>query len=158
MYIGKNNTSTNKYNKVFSFQSICIRFQLSLFFWPNYVPTFVVKFKHTFTTCLHDRIISLGGGGVCVHKTCLTPATFFIEVPVLSQERKWVCTCVSGVSILSLSTTLIFDFGNVLSVWYFYVFIYSLYIGTIGVIIHYLERMTQILRDVLPCVTFIISK
>jgi F0F1-type ATP synthase assembly protein I len=101
MYIGKNNTSTNKYNKVFSFQSTCIRLQLSLFFWPNYVPTFVVKFKHTFTTCLHDRIISLRGGEVCVHKTSLTPATFYWSVCTKPGQKVSMYLCVSGIDFVS---------------------------------------------------------
>jgi hypothetical protein len=101
MYIGKNNTSTNKYNKVFSFQSTCIRFQLSLFFWPNYVPTFVAKFKHTFTTCLHDRIISLRGGEVCVHKTSLTPATFHWSACTKPGQKVSMYLCVRGIDFVS---------------------------------------------------------
>ena len=51
--------------------------------------------------------------------TSLTPPPF-IEVPVPSQESEMPCTCVLGASILSLSTVIIFDFGIVPMVWYFF--------------------------------------
>jgi len=42
-----------------------------------------------------------------------------IEVPVPRQESKRSCICVLGVSILSFSTILIFDFEIVPTVLYF---------------------------------------
>ena len=59
---------------------------------------------------------------VWAHKTILT-LPLFIEVPVPSQEIEWSWNCVLEVSILPLSTILIFDFGNVLTVWYIWFFI-----------------------------------
>ena len=44
---------------------------------------------------------------------------FFIEVPVASQESEHSCICVFGLSILSLSTIFLSDFGIVPTVWYF---------------------------------------
>ena len=46
-----------------------------------------------------------------------------VKVTVPNQEIERSCICVLGVSLLSLSTILILDFGNVLTVWYFFVFI-----------------------------------
>ena len=57
-----------------------------------------------------------------LHKTNLT-LSLFIEVPVPSQESERSCICVSGVSILPLSTTLVLDFGAVPIVCYFWFFI-----------------------------------
>jgi len=57
---------------------------------------------------LQDRIISLRGD-VWVHKTSLTPP-FVLEVPVPRQESEKSCLCVLGISMLPLSTILIFDF------------------------------------------------
>jgi hypothetical protein len=53
---------------------------------------------------LHDLIILLRGGRVSVHKTSLIPP-LFIEMPVPNQEseQSWLCMCVLGVSIVSLS-------------------------------------------------------
>ena len=65
-------------------------------------------------------------------KVRLTPQ-LFIEVPVPSQEGQRSCICVLGVrghvfvlvvSILPLSTILIFDFGIVLTVIFFFSFYY----------------------------------
>jgi hypothetical protein len=67
---------------------------------------FTQMWKH-----VHDHIISLRGG-VWAHKTSLSPP-LFIEVPVQSQESKQLCICVFGISILPLSTILIFYFGIV---------------------------------------------
>ena len=53
---------------------------------------------------MHDLNISLRGE-VCAHNTCLTPPLFF-----KCQESERVCICVLVVSILPLSTILIFDF------------------------------------------------
>ena len=50
--------------------------------------------------------------------TSLTPP-LVIEVPVPSQENKQPCICMLGVSIVPLSTILIFDIGIVPTVWYF---------------------------------------
>ena len=127
----KNNTSTNKYSKVFSFQSTCIRFQLNTFFWPNYVPTFVVKFKPTFIICLHDRITSLSEGGVCVHKTSLTPATFYWSACTKPGQKVSMYLCVRGIHFVSF-----YDFD----IWFWkcsvsVVFFFPLYTGTISVMI-----------------------
>ena len=74
---------------------------------------------------LHDRIISLRGeiwtGEVWAHKTNLT-LPHFIEVPVL-QESQRSYICVPRLSVLVLSTILIFDFGIVPIVWYFLFFV-----------------------------------
>jgi len=52
------------------------------------------------------------------NKSSLTPP-LFIEVPVPSQENDGrPCICVLGVTIWSLSTILIFDFGIVSTMWY----------------------------------------
>ena len=45
-------------------------------------------------------------------ETSITPP-LFIEVPVPSKESERPYICVLGVSILPISTILIFDFGNV---------------------------------------------
>ena len=43
-------------------------------------------------------------------------------MPVPSQESEWSCTCLLRVLIVPLSTILIYDFGIVPTVWYFFVF------------------------------------
>ena len=45
----------------------------------------------------------------------------FIEVPAPGQESERSCICVLEVSILSLSTNFLWDFGNVRSVWYLFI-------------------------------------
>ena len=60
-------------------------------------------------------------GTVWIYKTNLTTPRF-IEVPVPSHESEQSCNCVFGVSILPSSTTLIFDFVNAPTVWYFLLF------------------------------------
>ena len=60
-----------------------------------------------------DSCISNGNTHINVKKTSLTPP-FFIEVPVPRQESERSCICVFEISILSLSTTLIFEFWNCL--------------------------------------------
>jgi len=57
---------------------------------------------------------------VWVHKTSLTPPPF-IEVSV-PRESERSCICVLGVSILPLSTILIFGFGIVPTLRYFWFF------------------------------------
>ena len=54
-----------------------------------------------------------------VHK----PRPLFIEVPVLSEKSEQPCICVFGVSILPFPMLLILDFGTVLIVWHFFIFI-----------------------------------
>ena len=61
----------------------------------------------------HDHIISLRGT-VWANKTGLTPSLFLFLLKCLCQGRKGV-----GVSIVPLSTILIFDFGIIPTVWYF---------------------------------------
>jgi hypothetical protein len=61
----------------------------------------------------HDHIISLRGT-VWTNKTGLTPSLFLFLLKCLCQGRKGV-----GVSIVPLSTILIFDFGIIPTVWYF---------------------------------------
>ena len=61
-----------------------------------------------------------------VHRFSLTPLPYF-EVPVSSQENERPCICVLEISILLLSTILIFDFGIVPTVWYFWFFIIILF-------------------------------
>jgi hypothetical protein len=64
-------------------------------------------------------------------KVLTTP--LFIEMPVPSQKSERSCICVLGLSILPLSTFLIFDFGSVPTVWYFLFFILlQLYIISLG--------------------------
>jgi hypothetical protein len=53
-------------------------------------------------------------------KVLATP--LFIEMPVPSPKSERSCICVLGLSILPLSTFLIFDFGSVPTVWYFLFF------------------------------------
>ena len=65
----------------------------------------------TYRKHLHNCIISLSGE-VWVHKTSLTPL-LFNEEPVRSQKSQRSCNCVLVVSILPLSTILLFDFGTV---------------------------------------------
>jgi hypothetical protein len=72
------------------------------------LPTLTTYFWHKH---LHESIISLRGE-VWGHKTSLNPA-HNIEVPVPSQESERSCICVSGVSILPLSTIFLLNFGNV---------------------------------------------
>ena len=50
----------------------------------------------------------------------------FIEVPVPSQRSKGSYICVLGVSTLPLYMISLLDFGTVLTVWYFLLFILSL--------------------------------
>jgi hypothetical protein len=56
------------------------------------------------------------------NKTSLTPPFYLIKVPVSSQESEWLCIWLLGVSILPFSTILIFEFGIVPTVWYFFIF------------------------------------
>ena len=44
--------------------------------------------------------------------------TTFIEMSMPRLENELSCICVLGISMLSLSTTLIFDFLNFSDVWY----------------------------------------
>ena len=71
---------------------------------------------------LHDLIVSLirEAWG---HIAGFIPP-LFIEVPVTTPEsdRSRTRICVLGVSILFLSTILLLDFGNVLTIWYFFYF------------------------------------
>jgi len=46
-------------------------------------------------------------------------------MPVPSQGSERLCICVLRVSILSLSTVLIFDLGIVFTVWYFFYILLS---------------------------------
>jgi hypothetical protein len=62
-------------------------------------------------------------------------------VPVPRQESERSCTCVSGISILSLSAILIFDLGIVLTVWFFFLYL-----------IHYLISIWSYISLVLCCV------
>ena len=63
---------------------------------------------------LHDRIISLRRE-VQAHKSKLTPPLFLKCLYQSREVRGHVCISVLGVSILPLSTILIFDFGVVSS-------------------------------------------
>ena len=54
-------------------------------------------------------------------KTSLNPPPF-IEVSVHSRENERLCISVYGVSISALSSFLIFDFGIVPTVWYYFLF------------------------------------
>ena len=54
-------------------------------------------------------------------RTVLT-TPLFIEMPVSSPKSERSCICVLELSILPLSTFLIFDFGSVPTVWYFLFF------------------------------------
>ena len=47
------------------------------------------------------------------------PRTSLAPPPVQSRESKWSCICVLSVSILPLSTTFLFAFGTIPTVWYF---------------------------------------
>jgi hypothetical protein len=67
-------------------------------------------------TC--DRIISLREE-VWVHKTGLTLPLCYCIVVFQTGNIEWSCICVIEKSVLPLSTILIFDFGIVLTVWYF---------------------------------------
>jgi len=127
MYIGKKNTGTNKYSKVFSFQSTYIRLHLNTFFWPNYVPTFVVKFKHTFITCLHDCIISLREGGGCVHKTSLTPATFYSSACTKPGQKVGMYLCVRGIDCASFYDFDIWFWNCFVSVVFLYFHLFTVY-------------------------------
>ena len=65
---------------------------------------------------LHDRITSIREN-VSAHKTSLKPLLVMeLPVPRLNSERS--CIYVLEVSILPLSTNLIFEFGLVPTVWY----------------------------------------
>ena len=54
--------------------------------------------------------------------TSLTPP-LSIEVPIPSQGSSWSCICVLRISTLPVSTTVVLDFGTVLKVWYFLLYI-----------------------------------
>ena len=106
---------------------LCIMFKVISFF---IIKLFAMLYERVdiLLTCgkhLHDRIISLRGeiwtGEVWAHKTNLTPP-HFIEVSVL-QESQRSYICVLRLSVLVLSTILIFDFGIVPIVWYFLFFV-----------------------------------
>ena len=56
--------------------------------------------------------------------TSLTPP-LSIEVPIPSQGSSWSCICVLRISTLPVSTTVVLDFGTVLKVWYFLLYICS---------------------------------
>ena len=73
---------------------------------------FLARGKH-----LHGRIISLRVE-VWAHRTSLYP-TLFIEMPVPCKECERSCIGVLQISILPLSTILIFNFEIVPTVWYF---------------------------------------
>ena len=72
----------------------------------------------------NDHIISLKGE-IWAHKTSLTQP-LSTEVPVLSQENEQSCICVLMVSISSLSTIFLLDFGTVPTVWFLFVFFFIL--------------------------------
>ena len=77
----------------------------------------------TFVHHLHNHIISL-------RRQAQAHNSSFIEVPLPRQESGKSCICVLGVSIQPLSTILIFDFGIILTMWYF-LFCFSLYHNTV---------------------------
>ena len=97
-----------------------LTFLYNIFFVLLYVSVGIlfIRGKH-----LHDRTISLRGK-VWAHNSNLTPPFIFIEVPVLNQESERSSICVSGVSILHISTTLIFEFRIVPTLRYFFVFVF----------------------------------
>ena len=70
---------------------------------------------------LHDLIILLRGGRVSVHKTSLIPP-LFIEMPVPNQEseQSWLCMCVLGVSIVSLSIIFLLELLRQFGLFCFY--------------------------------------
>jgi len=70
---------------------------------------------------MHSNAFSLRGEA-WAHKTSLTPPLFFKCLSQLNQESEQSCICAFEVSILHLSMILIFDFGIVPTVWYFFVF------------------------------------
>ena len=76
-------------------------------------PHFTHMSKH-----LHDRIIPLRGN-VWDHRTSLTPPLYFIEIAVPNQESGQSCICVLGYRVC-LFTILLFDFGIVPTVWYYW--------------------------------------
>ena len=92
---------------------VCIMFKIIAFF----IITLFVRFGYmrefvfySHGKRLHDPIISLRRK-VWVHKTgSISP--LFIEVPVPSQESEWSCDCVLRLSMLSLSTIWLLDFGT----------------------------------------------
>jgi hypothetical protein len=95
-----------------------------MYYYPSITPSLLLNYyrkriySHLESTCkhLHDHTIPLRGE-VWANKTSLTPP-LLIEVPVPSMESERACICVLGVSILPLSTILIFDFGFVPTVWF----------------------------------------
>ena len=72
---------------------------------------------------MHDHIISFirdGGMGGGFRKTSLTtPPLLFIEVHVPIGESEWLCICVVGTLLLSLSGIFLSDFETVLLLPYF---------------------------------------
>ena len=85
-----------------------------------------------FTHCgdhLHDCIISLRGE-VWANKTSLTCHFFFIDVRVSMQESER--SCVSGVSILFLSTIFQLGFGTVPPVWYCFCYLLGIHVRSKG--------------------------
>ena len=112
------NSQLSIYTKLCIMFKIIVFFIIKLFIW-LYVRIGIVLLcrKH-----MHNHIISLRGE-IQAHITSL-PLPLFIEVPVTSQECERSCICVLVVLILLHSTILILDFGNVLTVQYFFVFFY----------------------------------
>jgi len=72
---------------------------------------------------LHDRILSLRGK-VWGLKASLSPPLFSLKCQYQVRKESGH-VFVLGVSILPPSTTLIFDFGTVPTVWYFVFYILS---------------------------------
>jgi hypothetical protein len=70
-------------------------------------------------TCMTTSFHKEGGLGIEI--SLIHP--IYIEVPVRSQESERSCTCVQVVLILPLFLMFIrFDFGTVLTPWYFFIF------------------------------------
>ena len=63
---------------------------------------------------------------VWVHNNTSLTKSFFIE-PVPSQESARSCICVLGVSMLTVPTIVIFDFGVVPTLWYFCLLFYLVF-------------------------------
>ena len=81
----------------------------------------------------------------------LTP-TFFIEVHVPSKESGRSCICMLGISILHLSTILIFDVEIVPTVWHFLVF---RFISKCNLTLNYIYRFIGLIKYNTFCFNFI---
>ena len=79
------------------------------------------------------------------HETSLTPP-LFVGVPVPKHVIVWSCIFVLGISVLFLSTILIFDIGIIPTVWW--VFFHSIYCCYVAMFLEYYFPLIYVLTSV----------